>query len=644
MTENDAKDTLFASDLLVHIGSAEIESVLPTASEYTRQLYDQIRDKELKLGKMKQEVETLSAENEEKERTINSMTEERDALRNALEEGKKKVDERNSSLSIAHKQTSSRLQGAGIAKQQDYYEDLSRKLHERTMRRQSVDAKLQLAESSRQQMDESLKRDAKTIRELEIYLSKITKQIYERQREIDELKLGQLDKKAEAEGLRRMLRDIEGKQEKIKDKYMKQLAVRDRILETYKTERGAPSDEEIETQRLKRRVQEEEQQVQFTNNKILDKQLKLAEINAENNVLRNRIERFKVLSSGLQSGDSLAMYEGRQIHSSNRLIRFLQAYIIGAPEVEGTEKIGENDGLESILKKKELKLAEIKLNLAKVKAEVDAKRALLQSEKNAASDGEQTEEMPSARSGVRSSRSVPDLNARDSGAPKGQLARLDKKRKEIIANEEKNAISDLTQRKKKLADEHENQKAANLKTALKQMAENYERQEREAREKAEVVRKEKETRMNALYQQLVEADVQLFNEEKQKNALIESLRQAEVDEDNLRNRFLTYKGLRQTQKANHKQLEQTQQVVEEWRARVDQSRSELDELRNMLALSVKRNKPTREQLATLKPYYDEVAESEALMERKKQLEEQWKRLQRKKVAKDAESSGEITIL
>lgn len=68
-------------------------------------------------------------------------------------------------------------------------------MHERQMRRQSVDNKLTLAESSKQFLDESLKRDSKTIRELEIYLAKITKQIYERQREIDELKLGQLDRK-----------------------------------------------------------------------------------------------------------------------------------------------------------------------------------------------------------------------------------------------------------------------------------------------------------------------------------------------------------------------------------------------------------------------------------------------------------------
>lgn len=42
MATNNTKETLFASDLLVHIGSQEIESVLPTASEYTKQLYDQV--------------------------------------------------------------------------------------------------------------------------------------------------------------------------------------------------------------------------------------------------------------------------------------------------------------------------------------------------------------------------------------------------------------------------------------------------------------------------------------------------------------------------------------------------------------------------------------------------------------------------
>jgi hypothetical protein len=43
MANSETKDTLLASDLFVHIGSQEIESVLPTASEYTKQLYDQVR-------------------------------------------------------------------------------------------------------------------------------------------------------------------------------------------------------------------------------------------------------------------------------------------------------------------------------------------------------------------------------------------------------------------------------------------------------------------------------------------------------------------------------------------------------------------------------------------------------------------------
>lgn len=42
MDSNETKEILFASDLLAHIGNQEIESVLPTASEYTRSLYDQV--------------------------------------------------------------------------------------------------------------------------------------------------------------------------------------------------------------------------------------------------------------------------------------------------------------------------------------------------------------------------------------------------------------------------------------------------------------------------------------------------------------------------------------------------------------------------------------------------------------------------
>jgi hypothetical protein len=55
--------------------------------------------------------------------------------------------------------------------------------------------------------------------------------------------------------------------------------------------------------------------------------------------------------------------------------------------------------------------------------------------------------------------------------------------------------------------------------------------------------------MNALYQKLAEIDVRLYTEERKRNDLYEEIRQAEVDRDNLRNRYHTYKGLRQSQQA-----------------------------------------------------------------------------------------------
>jgi hypothetical protein len=53
--------------------------------------------------------------------------------------------------------------------------------------------------------------------------------------------------------------------------------------------------------------------------------------------------------------------------------------------------------------------------------------------------------------------------------------------------------------------------------------------------------------MNDLYRELAEVEVKFYQEESKRNTLNEEIRQAEVDEDNLRNRYQTYKGLRQVE-------------------------------------------------------------------------------------------------
>jgi chromosome segregation ATPase len=182
-----------------------------------------------------------------------------------------------------------------------------------------------------------------------------------------------------------------------------------------------------------------------------------------------------------------------------------------------------------------------------------------------------------------------------------------------------------------------------LKVTLKETTEQFAKVEAEERHRIEEARKQKEQRMNDLYQKLVEMDMQLFQEETNRNNIHEAIRQAEVDEDNLRNRYQTFKGLRQSQKNATHQLEVTQQTAEEWRARVETSKKDLDELRQMLALTVNRNRAPRSNLATLKPYFDEVAEAQALNERRNQLQSQLQRLQRQRSAKNLENSGEITM-
>jgi chromosome segregation ATPase len=102
------------------------------------------------------------------------------------------------------------------------------------------------------------------------------------------------------------------------------MAVRDRIMNTYQNKKARPDESEIEVENLRRRLNQAEEQIRSnerrfqkaeeegrflergyinTYNKLMEKHLKLAEINAENNVLHNRIERFRVLSQSLLSGE-----------------------------------------------------------------------------------------------------------------------------------------------------------------------------------------------------------------------------------------------------------------------------------------------------------------------------------------------------
>jgi hypothetical protein len=56
-----------------------------------------------------------------------------------------------------------------------------------------------------------------------------------------------------------------------------------------------------------------------------------------------------------------------------------KAYIIGAPEIGAEdEEVLENEGIEGIMKRKEQKLLQVKLELARIKSEVAGKRAVLQ--------------------------------------------------------------------------------------------------------------------------------------------------------------------------------------------------------------------------------------------------------------------------
>ncbi|CAD5228592.1 unnamed protein product [Bursaphelenchus okinawaensis] len=685
---NEAKERIRQSELMVNIGNVEVESVLPTASEYTKGLYDQIRDKEQRLAKMKESLEHYTEQNEKEQKEVDNLTAERDNLKGIAENEAKQIEDDQHNVKVGRKETSRlhkeieavrhRLNQtiarreemtSHLQKQQLVYQDLQEKLHQRTMQKRTVDTKLNVAETNAQELQGEVSRDQKTIRELETYLARVTRQIYERQRQIDDLKLGQLDRKAEIEGIRKMIKNIEGKQKEIQDKYMKNMAVRDRLKMNVVNAQNHATNVDIEVEKLKRRQAEEEQFIASNNLKIKDLEeegrrwekewlvqnnkyteinLQLAEVNSENNVLRNRIERYKALTQALLSEDSIAMYK---------------AYIIGAPELDIDPDDLTTDALDKLIQNRDEKLKEVTEKLEKVKAEVQRKREIL--ENNEAYLGDEAERS-SESIGLRSSKSVPDLS-KDTKAPKTQLARFDKRRQEILKEEEKRALSDMAQRKKKLEDECsllttqcnrmlqrqeeinkdiEIQKQFNEETRQKiqDLKKLTEQEEKEEVNRMEKMRKDKEEKTQQLCNRLADLEANLVLKEQEVNDLNNKMRQAKVDEDNLRNRYSVAKGLRITRRLQAKQVNNVAQSLEEWQSRVEQSERELAELENMLQVSKQQNQLPKLQLATMKPYDEETIELEELQKQEKQLEQELEQYKRHRRAVDAEMSGDITIV
>ncbi|CAD5235067.1 unnamed protein product [Bursaphelenchus xylophilus] len=689
---DETKESLFASDLMVHIGTSEVESVLPTASEYTKSLYDQIRDKEQTLAKTKEKLEFFQNDNNKRRQIIESLTNERDSLRTLLENQSKELEEEKHNVAIGHRETSRmhkeieavkhrldqvrarREEMANhLQKQQVFYQELQEKMHQRTMQKRAVDTKLFVAESNANDLQEEINRDTKTIRELEVHLARITKQLYERQRAIDDMKLGQLDRKAETESLRKMIKNIEGKQKEIQDRYMKNMAVRDRLKMNVQQSANHATNVDIEVEKLKRRQAEEEQFIQSNdikikhleeegkrwekewlshNNKQIEMNLDLAEINAENNVLRNRIERFRALTQALISEDSLAMYK---------------AYVIGAPEMDIDPQDITTDALDNLIQNRDAKLKEVTKKLESVKEEVHRKRELLESSERYLADPFDNKSARSGTSGsLKSVRSEPDLS-KHTKAPRIQLARLDRKRKDILEEQEKMALSDMNERKKKLQDEcslltaqcnrliqehetlakeieREKEHSEVVKRQIHDSVVVFEQEEKEESDRIEALRKAKEERMQSLYNRLADLEAKMVLKEQHHHKLSNEIRQAQVDEDNLRNRFSVAKGLRINQKLQSKQLETATQTLEEWQNRVEQSERELAEIQNLIAISDQRNQPAKKQLATLKPYDEETVEYEKLNERKKNLEQQLNLVKRHQRVQEAELSGDITIV
>lgn len=108
--------------------------------------------------------------------------------------------------------------------------------------------------------------------------------------------------------------------------------------------------------------------------------------------------------------------------------------------------------------------------------------------------------------------------------------------------------------------------------------------------------------------------------EEQRNKLNADIIQAQVNESNLRNRYNTYRSLKDSksvgrnvraggggdeaknqQKKIFQELARLDGLASEWQRKVETTRTEVENLQNFLRLTQQQNNPTRRRLTTIRP-------------------------------------------
>uniref|UniRef100_A0A914RFA4 Uncharacterized protein n=1 Tax=Parascaris equorum TaxID=6256 RepID=A0A914RFA4_PAREQ len=161
-----------ASDLFVRIGDSELRGNLPVEGPFNAKLYKEVEEKQKLLARLKEKNEKVLQQKAETELQFEAQTDERNFIKSLKESNECQLQQERHLIKIAEIEKA-RLLG--------HLTEIQQRLQEKQERHKA----LTIIYENQKQLYDHL--------ELEAYLKKLTKQIFDKQRELEKFKLGELD-------------------------------------------------------------------------------------------------------------------------------------------------------------------------------------------------------------------------------------------------------------------------------------------------------------------------------------------------------------------------------------------------------------------------------------------------------------------
>ncbi|KAK0405280.1 hypothetical protein QR680_017897 [Steinernema hermaphroditum] len=450
-----------------------------------------------------------------------------------------------------------------------------------------------------------LSRDNRTIQELETYFKKLTKRVFDKQSEFDKMRVGKLPVR-NASINKISLVDPTGTNiskntmEAHRNKNLGISAMLDRQLE--ETSRQASVLEEKWFQ-LQDELSDAQNALAFEQAKVKEKNLK-----------KHRIQVAETL--------------GRLEPKPTMYKRYLSA--------ESIDKKGSAMRTDQLVKRKDVQLKQNLSKLKELNAEIESLK--LQIEEARRARGQSPSSPSSEASSTRSRLSLPKI----------ALNEADKKTKKIIDEHTKEALKELKKEKQQLEAniglistqvqnvEKEIHKVhlgikneEKKKADLEEKARNAERKMKEDEERTSLQSYQQKEENIAKIQQKMEEIEELLTKrdefDRKRSRLLGEMEQAKVDEANLRNKYKTMSSLRADARLDAKEYYEIKQRHSQWLERVNEARDALDMILRLQKAANLQNQIAKNDLSTVKPYFDEYAEYEALLREQKELTAKLKR-------------------